>query len=166
MYVLFFIELGNRRARVAGCTAHPHPAWVAQQARQLAWTLADGPIPMRFLIHDRDSKFISAFDAVFRSERLEIIRTPLRAPKANAFAERWIQSVCDECLTRLLIINQRHLKQVLAEYAVHYNVKCPHQGLKQQIPIPYQPPLDMPHSIIRRHNILGGIIHDYFRQAA
>jgi hypothetical protein len=77
LYVLFFIELGSRRVHVAGCTRHPSGAWVAQQARQLAWSFAERASPPRFLIHDRDSKFSGAFDAVFRSEGLEIVSTPI-----------------------------------------------------------------------------------------
>jgi putative transposase len=88
LYVLFFIELGSRRVHLAGCTANPSGGWVTQQARQLAWTLSERSIPPRFLIHDRDSKFTRDFDNVFRSEGIEIVRTPIRAPKANAIAER------------------------------------------------------------------------------
>jgi hypothetical protein len=89
LYVLSFLELGTRRVHFAGCTASPDGLWTAQQARQLAWSLSERATPARFLIHDRDSKFSRAFDEVFQSEGVEIIRTPFRAPKANAFAERW-----------------------------------------------------------------------------
>jgi putative transposase len=93
LYVLFFLELSSRRVHLAGCTANPDGRWIAQQARQLAWSLAERETPLRFLIHDRDSKFGRAFDDVFRSEAVEIIRTPFRAPQANAFAERWVGTV-------------------------------------------------------------------------
>ena len=99
LYVLFFIELGTRRVHFAGCTANPDGRWTAQQARQLAWSLSERPRPMRFLIHDLDSKFSRAFDEVFRSEGVEIIRTPFRAPNANAFAERWVGTVRRDCST-------------------------------------------------------------------
>ena len=89
LYVLFFIELGSRRVHLAGCTANPSGTWTAQQARQLAWSLSERLTPLRFLVHDRDSKFSHVFDEVFRSDGVEIIRTPFRAPQANAFAERW-----------------------------------------------------------------------------
>jgi putative transposase len=88
LYVLFFLELGTRHVHLAGCTANPDGRWTAQQARQFAWSLSERPRPIRFLIHDRDTKFSRAFDDVFRSEGVEIIRTPFRAPNANAFAER------------------------------------------------------------------------------
>ena len=90
LYVLFFIELGSRRVHVAGVTAHPSAAWVVQQGRQLAWSLAARAEPQRFLIHDRDAKFSRAFDEVLRSEGLEIIKTPIQPPKANAYAERFV----------------------------------------------------------------------------
>src|SRR3954471_13968810 len=92
---------------------------------------------MRVLIHDRDSKFDGSFDQVFVSEGFEIVRTPFRAPKANAVAERWVRSVRHECLDQLIILNQRHLARVLKEYVQYYNSARPHQGLGQQTPIPF-----------------------------
>jgi putative transposase len=109
LYVLFFIELGSRRVHLAGCTANPIGAWVTQQARQFAWTLGQRSTPPRFLIRDRDSKFTHDFDTVFRNEGIEIIQTPIRAPKANAIAERFVRTVRSECLDWLLILNRRHL---------------------------------------------------------
>ncbi len=113
LYVVFFIELGSRRVQLAGCTANPTHTWVTQQARQLSWQIQDGSLPMRFLIHDRDAKFPPSFDTVFRSEDVEIIRTPAQAPSANAYAERWIRSVREECLDKILILGERHLYRVL-----------------------------------------------------
>jgi putative transposase len=92
LYVLFVIELGTRRVYFAGCTAHPTATWVTQQARQFVWTVEECNPPLRFLIHDRDSKFSSSFEAVFASEPIKIIRTPIRAPNANAYAERWYEA--------------------------------------------------------------------------
>jgi putative transposase len=109
LYVLFFIELGSRRVHLAGCTANPNGSWVTQQARQLAWTSAERSTPLRLLIRDRDSKYTRDFDTVFRSEGIDIIRTPVRAPKANAIAERFVRTVRSECLDWLLILNRRHL---------------------------------------------------------
>jgi hypothetical protein len=111
LYVLFFIELGTRRVRLAGVTAHPDGAWVTQQARNLLMP-ADGPHP-RFLLRDRDAKFTRAFDDVFRSEGTEVLTTPVQAPNANAYAERWIRTVRAECLDWLLIVGRGHLEQVL-----------------------------------------------------
>ena len=164
IYVLFFLELGTRRVHLAGCTAHPTAAWVTQQARQLSWTLQNEGLPIRFLIHDRDAKFPAAFDRVFQADEVTILRTPFRAPKANAFAERWIRSVREECLDHVLIMGERHLHRVLQEYTTYFNHARPHQGIAQRCPVPQD---KVPRtSAIERRDILGGIIHDYYRKAA
>jgi hypothetical protein len=167
VYILFFIELGTRRVSFAGCTAHPDRAWITQQARQLTWELQDRPLdlkPMRFLIHDRDTKFTRSFDRIFLSEGLEIVLTPYRAPKANAVAERWIRSLREECLDHLLIIHERHLRRVLIAYIAFYNEARPHQGIEQLTPIPTNPCSN--DGIIQHRDGLGGLLHDYYRQAA
>ena len=102
VYVLFFIELSTRRVQLAGCTANPDSAWIAQQARNLCFSLDQRKEPLRFLIHDRDSKFSGAFDEVFSTEGIEIVKTPIRSPRANAIAERWIRTVRAECLDWLV----------------------------------------------------------------
>jgi putative transposase len=118
-YVLFFIELGNRRVHLAGCTTNPTGDWVTQQARNLSF---GGLLErMRFLIHDRDSKFTAVFDEVFRSEGITVIRTPIRAPQANAYAERFVRTVRAECLDWLLILGRRHLERALHMYTMHHN---------------------------------------------
>src|SRR5919202_3494096 len=162
--VLFFIEVGTRRVHVAGCTAHPTAKWVTQQARHLSWQLQDGAISARYLIRDRDSKFVPAFDTVFQSEGVEIIRTPYRAPNANAVAERWIRSVRQECLDHLLILGEAHLRRVLAVYVSFYNQDRPHQGLDQRTPVTAPPPAS--HGRVRCHSLLGGLLRRYDRAAA
>ncbi len=164
IYVLFFIELATRRVHIAGCTEHPDSTWVVQQARQLSWHVQDGRLPIRFLIHDRDTKFCQGFDTVFRSEGVEIVLTPYRAPNANAMAERWIRWVRNECLDRLLILHPRHLRRVLAEYAEYYNHRRPHQGLDQRRPAGAE--WAPGNGDVCRREVLGGIIHDYNRTAA
>ncbi len=164
LHTLFFIELGSRRIHFAGCTAHPTAEWVAQQARQLTWTLQDEQLSMRFLIHDRDAKFPTSFDNVFAAEGIEILRTPYRTPTANAFAERWVRSVRQECLDRLLILGEAHLRRVLREYVDHYNRARPHQGIKQRCPIPIEH--GRKEGPVKCRNVLGGIVHDYRREAA
>ena len=119
---------------------------------------------MRFLIHDRDAKFPPAFDTIFATEGLEVARTPYRAPRANGHAERWVRSVREECLDHLLIVNEAHLRHVLAGYVTHYNQARPHRGLDQQTPIPHVP--SEPHGAIKRRDVLGGLIHEYDREAA
>jgi putative transposase len=168
LYVLFFIELGSRRVHFAGCTPHPTGKWVTQQARQLTWKLEEEReergelLPIQFLIHDRDAKFTGDFDAVLEAEGIEIIQTPYRAPRANAFAERWIRSAREECLDRLLIMSEAHLRRVIREYLDYYNRARPHQGIKQRCPIP----IEHAHKEgpVKCRNVLGGIIHDYHRE--
>jgi putative transposase len=164
LYVLFFIELGNRRVHLAGCTANPTGAWVTQQARQFAWTVQERPSPFRFLIRDRDSKFSRDFDTVFRSERIEIVKTPVRAPKANAIAERFVRTVRSECLDWLLIVNRRQLERVLRVYVDHYNTHRPHRSLHLAPPTPNasEPRFIRSASAdVQRRDRLGGLIHEY-----
>jgi transposase InsO family protein len=164
LYVLFFIELGTRRVHLAGVTAHPNQIWVTQQARQLIWKLEAETTGLRVLIHDNDSKFTSTFDAVFETEGFHIIHTPYQASNANAYAERWVRSVREECLDLILILNATHLHRVLREYIDdYYNVARPHQGLVQKIPVP--PPGQPKSGPVRRRPILGGLINDYSRSS-
>lgn len=128
-YVLFFIELSSRRVHLAGVTANPHGAWVTQQARNLVMARTDHSSPFRLLIRDRDAKFSAAFDEVFRSEGIRVIRAPVRAPKANAYAERWVRSVRRECLDWLLILGRGHLEHVVKIYVQHHNEHRPHRAL-------------------------------------
>jgi len=164
LYVLFFIELGTRRVHLAGCTPNPDGAWTAQQARQFAWSLPERSNPLRFLIRDRDSKFSKAFDDVFRSEDAEIIRTPFRAPNANAFAERWVGTVRRDCLDWLLITNRRQLERVLRVYVEHYNTHRPHRALDLRPPAPgprLHPVDPRPPGQLQRRERLGGLINEY-----
>ena len=134
VYVFFFIELKTRRVHLAGVTSHPNGLWVGQQARQFVWELQEHEDTFRHLIHDRDSNYTKVFDDVFLSEGINIIRTPVQAPNANAYAERFVRSLREECLDNLLIISESHLRNVLNEYVDYYNLRRPHQGLKQQSP--------------------------------
>jgi putative transposase len=143
-----------------------------QQARNLLMHLDDRGQRPRVLIHDRDTKFSRAFDAVFHGEGMRVIRTPLHAPNANAHIERWIGSVRRECLDRLLIFSRRQLDHVLRIYVRHYNEHRPHRALDLQAP---DPPLTMPSTrgdpaasatAIRRRDLLGGLIHEYEAAAA
>jgi putative transposase len=168
LYVLFFIELGTRRVHVAGCTPNPNAPWVAQQARQLSWTVAERPEPLRVLIRDRDQKFTDTFDDVFRSEAIEVVRTPYRAPQANGVAERFVRTVRSECCDRLLILNQEHLERVLQGFIDHYNGHRLHRALSLTPPAA-KPPTVTPSAsadarIVRRDR-LGGVVHEYVRAA-
>jgi transposase InsO family protein len=158
-YMLFFIELGSRRVHLAGCTTNPTGGWVTQQARNLSFSGVFEP--MRFLIHDRDSKFSGAFDEVFRSEGIRVIRTPIRAPQANAYAERFVRTARTECLDWLLILGRRHLEHVLHTYVTHYNHERPHRALALAPPEPISGRDPPPAATIERHDLLGGLIHEY-----
>jgi putative transposase len=163
LYVLFFVEHATRQVYLAGCTAHPEAGWVTQQARQMTWELRDRAVPMRYLIHDHDTKFTGMFDTVFESEGIEIVDIPYEAPNANAYAERWVRSVRQECLDKLIVLNERHLRRVLTEYLGYYNTRRPHQGVDQDSPLGLTMSTEGP---IRYRNVLGGIIRDYYREAA
>jgi len=121
---------------------------------------------IRFLIHDRDSKFSAAFDEVFRSEGIDVIHTPIRAPKANAFAERFVRTIRAECLDWLLIIGRRHLERVLRVYAAHYNRERPHRALALEPPESATTIRRPTVGAIERRDKLGGLIHEYHRAAA
>ncbi len=165
LYVLFWIEHGSRRVHLAGVTANPDCAWVSQQARNLA--IDERLEDMGFLIHDRDTKFCGSFDAIVRSEGVQVIETPLRAPSANAVAERWVRTVRNECLDHLLVLGRRHLEQILRAYLAHYNGERPHRALELAAPAG-QPPLarGSPLAAIRRRDVLDGLIHEYHATAA
>jgi putative transposase len=142
LYVLFVIEVGSRRVHVLGVTRNPDSAWVTQQARNLA--VGEGLEGIRFLIRDRDAKYSGPFDEVFRSEGVSIVKTPIRAPRANAFAERWVRTVRTECLDWMLVLGRRHLERVLRTYAAHYNERRPHRGLELKTPDPQPDPAPWP----------------------
>jgi putative transposase len=160
LYVLFAIQVGSRRVHVLGVTRNPDSAWVTQQARNLAMGERLGGV--RFVIRDRDSKFSGAFDEVFRSEGVKVIKIPIRAPRANAFAERWVRTVRAECLDWILVLGRRHLERVLWVYASHYNAGRPHRGLDLTMPDQRPVPASRAEAIrIRRRDALGGLIHEY-----
>jgi hypothetical protein len=167
VYVLFFIEHGTRRVHLAGVTAHPSGEWVTQRARNLLMDLGRGAEELRFLIRDRDrdTRFTAAFDAVFTSIGARVIVTPVRAPRANAIAERWVGSVRRECTDRILIAGERHLRRVLTEYADHYNAHRPHRSLDQRPPDGRND--EPPSGSVRvlRRDRLGGLIHEYSQVA-
>ena len=172
LYVLIFIRIGSRRIEYVACTSSPDGAWMQQQARNLLMDLDEHDQRPRLLIHDRDTKFSRAFDVNFQGEGMRVIRTPLKAPNANAHIERWVGSARRECLDRLLILNRRQLEHVLRVYLRHYNEQRPHRALDLRAP---DPPLTMPSTRgapaasatpIRRRDLLGGLIHEYEAAAA
>jgi putative transposase len=164
LYVLFFIELDSRQVHLAGVSANPNAAWVTQQARNLLLALEEQGRRVRFLVRDRDAKFCRAFDDVFGSEDVDVLVTPVQAPDANAFAERWVRTVRAECLDWLLIVGRSHLEQVLRVYVRHYNGPRPHRSLKLQAPDPTNGLAVIAkdrHGVVRRRDLLGGLLHEY-----
>jgi putative transposase len=163
--VLVFIHHYTRLVRIAGVTAKPVAGWVTQQARNLSMDLAEQASAVKFLIRDRDTKFTASFDAVFAAEGTRIIKTPIRAPRANAICERLIGTLRRECLDRILILGRSHLEAVLAEYVKHYDSHRPHRSLGQRSPsaLDTTPALigDVDLARVRRTNQLGGLIHEY-----
>jgi putative transposase len=167
--VLFSIELGTRRVRLAGVTRHPNGPWVVQRARELSMERPEGATGPRFLIRDRDGKFTRAFDDVFAFDGTQIIKAPIQAPNAGAFAERWIRTVREECLDWMLIWGRRHLAQVLDEYLRH-NDQRPYRGLALRPPRivddksnPGAVPVA---ATVRRRDRLGALVHEYYQAAA
>ena len=166
LYVLFVLEVASRRVHVLGVTAQPTGEWVTQQARNLFMELEDRIGRFRFLLRDRDAKFTAAFDTVVAAEGITVLRTPVRAPRANAYAERWVGTVRREVLDRMLILGCQQLRSVLADYADHYNGHRPHRALGQASPLgPGEPVVLVPTGRIMRRDRLGGLIHEYAQVA-
>ena len=162
VYVLAVIEHGTRRIRILGATGHPVQAWVVQQARSLLMDLDDAGIQVKFVLHDRDASFTTAFDAVFRAAGVRVIRSAVQAPRMNSIMERWIGSCRRELLERTLIWNQRHLMTVLREYEDH-NTHRPHRTLKQAAPLRPLPEgvADLDQFRVQRARPRRGVIHEY-----
>jgi hypothetical protein len=165
LHVLFVMEIETRAVHILGVTAHPTGAWTAQQARSLLMDLGERAGRFRFLIRDRDSKFTATFDGAFAGNDTRVIKTPVRSPRANSYAERFVGTLRRECLDHVLILGERHPREVLAEYVCHYNEHRPHQGLQQE------PPRRQPGNAIditariERRQVLGGLISEYRRAA-
>jgi len=168
LYVLFFIELDTRRVHLAGVTANPDGQWVAQQARNLLLVLGEQGRRARFVLHDRDAKFCRSFDDVVRSDGAEVLLTPVQAPRANTYAERWVRTVRSECLDWLLVVGRGHLQQILRVYVQHYNRHRPHRALMLRSPDPLVRLTILgedDRGAVRRRDLLGSLLHEY-RQAA
>ncbi|MFI0469613.1 integrase core domain-containing protein [Saccharopolyspora sp. 5N102] len=170
LYVLAVIEHTTRRIRILGATTHPTASWATQAARNLVMDLEDASCRARYTIRDRDGKFPALFDAILKDAGIEVVLTGIRVPRMNSIMERWVQTCRRELLDRTLIWNQRHLHHALREFERFYNEHRPHQGIANARPLcplpqPITAPEQMTHLDIRRHDRLGGILHEY-RHAA
>jgi hypothetical protein len=166
-YVLFFIRLENRRVDVAGITRHPNDAWMKQIARNVTmdeWGVLDG---CRYLIHDRDTKFTDSFRAIVRSGHVEPLKLPARSPNLNAYAERWVKSVKEEALSKLILLGEASLRRVLNEYLMHFHAERNHQGKGNVLLFPTATQsknrADGTATCKKR---LGGLLKYYHREAA
>jgi len=166
IYVFFVLEVGTRRVHILGATRHPTGEWVTQQARNFMISMGERADEFRFLVRDRDTKFTASFDAVFADVGIRVLRSPPRAPKGNAYAERWVGTIRRESLDRMLIFSERKRRHVLAECERHYNTHRPHRALRQLPPMA-DAAIEMAYvsEAVRRTEILGGLINEY-RHAA
>ncbi|MEW2488711.1 integrase core domain-containing protein [Streptomyces sp. NPDC048411] len=169
LYVLFVMEVETRRVHILDMTAHPNRDWVTRQASHLMVTLEDRVDHFRFFLRDWDGKFSDAFDAVLAGAGVQVLLSPPRSPRANAFAERWVGTVRCECTARMLILNERHLRTVLDTCTDHYNRHHPHQSLSQRPPQAVEAGQTAPviplGDRIHRIQLLGGLINEYQQTA-
>jgi len=166
-YVLFFIRLESRHVEVAGITPHPNEAWMKQIARNVTmdeWGFLEG---CRYLIHDRDTKFTDSFRAIVKSSHVEPLKLPARSPNLNAYAERWVRSVKEEALSKLILLGEASLRRVLREYLVHFHQERNHQGKGNVLLFPCNPQsATSPERSVRCRERLGGLLKYYHREAA
>ena len=162
-YVLFFIHVETRQVIFAGLTANPTGAWITQAARNLFLRHSDHLASSRALVRDRGSQFIDAFDEIFRSQDIKTLRTPVRTPITNTFAERWIGTLRRELLDRTIIWNRRQLERLVTDYIDHYNTHRPHRSLEQRPPDGAidQPPSVPANVTALRTTRCDGLINEY-----
>jgi len=165
LFAFFVVELASRRVVHVGVTRFPTDAWVAQRLREAT---PEGTAP-RFLIHDRDGKYGAAFGRVAAASGIAVLRTPLRAPRANAVCARFLGSVRRECVDHVLLLGERHLRRVLAEYVTYFNGARPHQGIGQGVPTAPAPSGPQRRTHVKEGvlalPVLGGLHHEYRRAA-
>ena len=170
LYALVLIEHDTRRTHLLGVTAHPTGTWTTQAARNALMNLDERTVPIKYLIRDRDTRFTTAFDAVFEAEGTQILRSPARAPRTNAICERVIGTIRRELLDKILILDEEHARRVLTEWLHHYTHGRPHRALGQLTPDQAEheppPPVDLAEHRVRRRAILGGITHEYWTATA
>ena len=165
LYCFFVIEAGSRYVHILGVTTNPDGPWTVQQIRNLLMDLGDRTADFRFLIRDRAGQFSASFDAILASAGIEPIKIPPRSPQANSYAERFVLTARTEVTDRILVLSERHLRTVLAEYEAHYNGRRPHRSRQLRPPRPDHPAADLSQQRIKRLPVLGGLINEYERAA-
>ena len=166
-YVLFFIHLESRRVCLGGITPHPDQEWMEQQARNAIMEDWGYLRDCRYLLHDRDTKFCVSFRELLKSESVEPLRLPARSPNLNAYAERWVRSIKEECLSRLVLFGERSLRRALQQYVVHYHEERNHQGKENLILFPLETKgTRRRKGAVRCRERLGGLLKYYEREAA
>jgi transposase InsO family protein len=165
LYALFVMEVHTRTVHVLGVTARPAGEWVTQRAGELMWQLGEHADRFTHLIRDRDAKFTAAFDAVMGNEGIEVVKIPPRSPNCNPYAERFVRSVREERLDRILVYDRGHAETVLRSYARHFNSHRPHQGRGQLAPFDDPNVIPLPIARIERRTAVAGLINEY-RQAS
>ena len=165
LYCLFVMEVASRYVHILGITANPDGAWTVQQIRNLLMDLGDRAVSFRFLVRDRAGQFTASFDAVLADTGIEAVKIPPRSPRANCYAERFVLTARTEVTDRMLILGERHLRTILAQYPAHYNGRRPHRGRQLRPPRPDHPVADLSRKRIQRRPVLGGLINEYERAA-
>ena len=165
LYCLFVMEVGSRYVHIFGITANPDGAWTVQKIRNLLMDLGDRAAEFRFLVRDRAGQFTASFDAALADAGIEAVKIPPRSPRANAYSERFVLTARTEVTDRMLIVGQRHLRTIQAQYEAHYNGRRPHRSRQLHPPRPDHPPADRSYERIRRRPVLGGLINEYERAA-
>jgi putative transposase len=164
-YVLFFIHLESRRVAIAGITVHPNEAWMKQIARNVTMD-GDGTLrDCRYLLHDRDTKFTRSFRSIIASGRVKPLALPARSPNLNAYAERWVRSVKEECLSKVILLGERSLQRALSNYVAHFHAERNHQGKGNVLLFP-RATARQREGPVRRRERLGGLLNYYHREAA
>ena len=168
-FVLFFIQPGTRKVHIAGISANPDSAWMAQQARNMCMFFADQPEPAKYLVCDRDTKFTEQFRSMLDSEGVEIVQTAVRAPNQNAYAERFVQTIKTECLDQFIVLGEKHFRHIIHEFVAHYHTERPHSGLGGLPPMRQETPDRVecigPEDVVV-HERLGGLLRHYERKVA
>jgi len=164
-YVLFFIHLESRKVEIAGITVHPNEQWVQQMARNVTMEGCGTLRDCRYLLHDRDTKYTISFRAIIESGRVKTLPLPARSPNLNAYAERWVRSVKEECLSKIIVFGERSLRRALSEYVAHYQAERNHQG-KSNVLLFRRVTQTRHEEPVQCRERLGGLLNYYHQEAA